>query len=98
MSTTNTSTTKKQKIPFNELKIQREIGSGSYGKVYLGKWKGISVALKFCELEGSVDEFISEINVQMYFDFHSNLLIFILCLFVCLFDYKIRMLNWIGLD
>jgi predicted Ser/Thr protein kinase len=80
----NTSTTKKQKIPFNELKIEREIGSGCYGKVYLGKWKGISVALKFCELEGNVDEFISEINVQMYFDFHLNLTIFILCLFVCL--------------
>jgi predicted Ser/Thr protein kinase len=47
----------KHKIPFNELKIEREIGSGYYGKVYLGKWKGISVALKFCELEGSVGEF-----------------------------------------
>jgi predicted Ser/Thr protein kinase len=67
----------KQKIPFNELKIEKEIGSGNYGKVYLGKWKEIPVALKFCEVEGNADEFLSEINIQMYFDFRLNFLFFL---------------------
>jgi predicted Ser/Thr protein kinase len=55
----------KQFIPFNELRIEDEIGQGRYGKVCLGKWGKTLVALKFCTVGGSVEDFIKEANVML---------------------------------
>jgi predicted Ser/Thr protein kinase len=39
-------------IPLNELETVQEIGSGTYGRVCVGKWKNkYRVALKFCQNE-----------------------------------------------
>lgn len=52
-------------ISFNEIVVEREIGEGSYGKVFLGKWNDAPVALKFCRNNVSIEEFNSEIKVMM---------------------------------
>jgi predicted Ser/Thr protein kinase len=49
---------------FDELAIEKEIGEGGYGKVYLGKWSGAPVALKFCRKKGKIDEFIKEVKLM----------------------------------
>ena len=33
-------------INFSELKIEKKISEGSYGKIYRGRWRGTIVALK----------------------------------------------------
>jgi hypothetical protein len=60
---------KDQQIPFNQLVIEKEIGLGRRGKVFLGSWKEKQVALKFCEVEGAIDEFVTEMNVLLYLHF-----------------------------
>jgi serine/threonine protein kinase len=57
---------KRSQISFNELTIEKEIAEGSYGKVYLGKWNGVSVALKFCKRKGNIDEFQNEVKLMLY--------------------------------
>jgi serine/threonine protein kinase len=44
----NSITNKEWKLPFEEIIIfhDRLLGEGQYGKVYLGKWRHIYVALK----------------------------------------------------
>jgi c-src tyrosine kinase len=73
-------------IPFEELILEKEIGRGHYGKVCLGRWKNISVALKFCRERGSMDDFIREANVMMYeptsFLFDSSTCICVLTAFL----------------
>jgi predicted Ser/Thr protein kinase len=51
-------------IAFTELVIEKEIGEGSYGKVYLGKWNHAPVALKFCRKKGKLDEFMHEVKLM----------------------------------
>jgi serine/threonine protein kinase len=53
-------------IPFKELILEKEIGEGSFGKVFLGKWNNISIALKFCRRKRKVEEFMKEVNLMMY--------------------------------
>jgi predicted Ser/Thr protein kinase len=60
------SATQYSAIPFKELLLEKEIGEGSFGKVFLGKWNNISVALKFCRRKGKVEEFMKEANLMMY--------------------------------
>ena len=53
-------------IPFHELRFERLINAGSYGKVYLGKWEEQTVAIKL--LEGTLSEaekqqFIREVAI-----------------------------------
>jgi serine/threonine protein kinase len=52
-------------IPLNELEIGSEIGSGTYGRVCVGKWKKnkYRIALKFCQNKGKIDEFMREANL-----------------------------------
>jgi hypothetical protein len=63
---------KRSQISFNELTIEKEIAEGSYGKVYLGKWNGVSVALKFCKRKGNLDEFLNEVKLMLYVLFILN--------------------------
>jgi hypothetical protein len=59
-------TWKHSQIGYNELVIEKEIGEGSYGKVYLGRWNDAPIALKFCRNKGNIDEFNSEIKIMVY--------------------------------
>jgi predicted Ser/Thr protein kinase len=60
------STKSQSQILFNELVVEKEIGEGSYGKVFLGKWNDAPVALKFCRNNVKIEEFIFEVKVMMY--------------------------------
>jgi predicted Ser/Thr protein kinase len=60
------SSIKHSQIPFNQLTVEKEIGEGSYGKVYLGKWSQASVALKFCQTKRDVANLFQELQVLMY--------------------------------
>jgi serine/threonine protein kinase len=62
------STSQYSQIPFNELVIGKEIGEGSFGRVYLGKWRSAFVALKFCQT-GKIDEFMKEMDLMTYLKF-----------------------------
>jgi len=33
-------------IPYSELKFEKQIGEGGYGKIYLGRWRELTVAIK----------------------------------------------------
>jgi predicted Ser/Thr protein kinase len=56
---------KRSQITFNELVVEKEIGEGSYGRVYAGKWNGAPVALKFCRNRTQLDEFMHEVRLMM---------------------------------
>jgi predicted Ser/Thr protein kinase len=72
VSTTNG---KKYLIPFTEIVIQKEIGEGSYGKVYVGHWKGNLVALKFCKKRGELEDFMKEVNLMIDLPSHPNIVL-----------------------
>jgi serine/threonine protein kinase len=61
------------RIPLNELEIGSEIGSGTYGRVYFGKWKSFRVALKFCQNQGKIDEFMKEASLMVSLPPHPNI-------------------------
>jgi serine/threonine protein kinase len=54
-------------IPYSELTVEKEIGAGSYGRVCLGRWNHGPVALKFCKKKDSIEDFVREVRVMMYF-------------------------------
>jgi serine/threonine protein kinase len=56
---------RRSQITFSELKIEKELGEGSYGKVCLGKWISAPVALKFCKKKGKMEDFMNEIRLMM---------------------------------
>ncbi len=58
------STDERMKIPYSDLKVIREIGSGAYGKVFLGEWQMTQVALKVSGISSS-EEFIREAELLM---------------------------------
>jgi serine/threonine protein kinase len=60
-------------IHFNEIVIEKEIGEGSYGKVFCGKWNDAPVALKFCRNKGTLINFVSEIKVMLELPPHPNI-------------------------
>jgi serine/threonine protein kinase len=59
-------------ITFTELIVERKIGTGSYGKVCLGKWNAAPVALKFCRKKGNVEDFMREIRLMIELPPHPN--------------------------
>jgi serine/threonine protein kinase len=61
-------------IPLNKLEIGSEIGSGTYGRVCVGKWKKnkYRVALKFCQNRGKIDEFMREPDLMISLPPHPN--------------------------
>jgi serine/threonine protein kinase len=66
LGSSSQSSLKHSQIPFNELVIEKKIGTGSYGKVCLGKWNTATVALKFCRKKEKLEDFMKEISVMMY--------------------------------
>jgi serine/threonine protein kinase len=56
------------------LEIENEIGSGTYGRVCVGKWKKnkYRVALKFCQNRGKFDEFLKEASLMISLPSHPN--------------------------
>jgi len=61
-------------IKFSELIVEKELGEGSYGHVYLGKWHAASVALKFCKQRGKMEEFMNEIKLMTNLPPHPNII------------------------
>jgi predicted Ser/Thr protein kinase len=62
----NITSLQRSQVPFSTLKIEKEIGEGSYGKLYLGKWNAAPVALKFCKQKDKMEDFMREIQLMMY--------------------------------
>jgi len=60
-------------ISFNEITVERKIGEGSYGEVFLGKWRNAYVALKFCAHKVNIDDFLREINILTNLPPHPNI-------------------------
>jgi serine/threonine protein kinase len=56
------------------LEIGRELGQGRYGRVCIGKWKtkNIRVALKFCQNQSDINEFMREMNLMISIPPHRN--------------------------
>jgi preprotein translocase subunit YajC/predicted Ser/Thr protein kinase len=64
--------TTKSFIPFEEIEVGEELGRGSYGKVRMGRWNDVVVALKFCKKKGKIDDFFKEINLMTALPSHPN--------------------------
>jgi len=62
----------KYQILFSDLEILREIGKGCYGRVCLGRWRGSSVALKFCKEKEGLDSFMKEADLMINLPPHPN--------------------------
>jgi hypothetical protein len=58
--------------PSSSLKLERELGAGSFGKVYVGKWQQTQVAFKFCNVPSKMDEFLREAALMMKLTPHPN--------------------------
>jgi predicted Ser/Thr protein kinase len=56
----------KNRIPFEQIEIEKELGKGSYGKVCLAKWNGAPVALKFCKEKEGLEDFLREVALVVY--------------------------------
>jgi hypothetical protein len=52
-------------ISFNEIAFEKEVGEGSYGKVWLGKWNKARVALKLCRRKGEIEDFMKEMKLML---------------------------------
>ena len=55
-------------VPYNEIEFKKEIGSGSFGKVFLGTWQRTSVAIKICSTmsKEQINDFLQEAKLMMY--------------------------------
>lgn len=55
-------------VPYTAIRFLREIGSGSFGRVYIGEWQKTTVAIKVCVslTEESTEDFIGEAGVMTY--------------------------------
>lgn len=59
-------------IVFADLIIEKEIGKGDYGRVCLGRWNNLPVALKFCKGKGSIQDFLNEAKAMIRVPPHRN--------------------------
>jgi hypothetical protein len=57
-------------IPYSELVFKRELGAGSFGKVFFGTWRKAEVALKLATLS-TWEDFAKEVKLTMYVDHAS---------------------------
>eukprot|EP00029_Vermamoeba_vermiformis_P009625 TRINITY_DN4868_c0_g1_i1.p1 TRINITY_DN4868_c0_g1~~TRINITY_DN4868_c0_g1_i1.p1 ORF type:complete len:708 (+),score=31.08 TRINITY_DN4868_c0_g1_i1:1542-3665(+) len=62
----------KMKIPSSSLQMTKEIGAGSYGKVFLGLWQGARVAIKVCATMGDTTAFFEEAALTIELPPHPN--------------------------
>jgi len=55
------------RIPFSEVIVDQEIGRGSFGTVYKGRWEGVQVAIKVCSTveQKQLNEFITEAKLML---------------------------------
>jgi predicted Ser/Thr protein kinase len=74
MSICEISTSLSGVIRFNDIFVEKEVGEGSYGKVYVGKWNGAHVALKFCKNKGQIEEFTNEMKLMIELPPHPNVI------------------------
>jgi hypothetical protein len=52
-------------IPWSRLVFKQEIGSGAFGKVYLGTWQSTQVAIKVSNSIGATEEFQKEARIMV---------------------------------
>jgi predicted Ser/Thr protein kinase len=64
---------KRLHIPYKSLVFIKEIGAGSYGKVFLGEWRGAKVAIKVNNQITDVDGFLAEAKLTLGIAPHPNL-------------------------
>jgi predicted Ser/Thr protein kinase len=64
---------KRMYIPYHSLSFTREIGAGSYGKVFLGEWRGAQVAIKVSNSTSDAEGFLSEAKLTLGITPHPNL-------------------------
>jgi serine/threonine protein kinase len=83
-------------IDFHEIQVGRQVGLGSYGAVYRGKWKGVEVAIKRFIKQKLDERRMLEFRAEMAFLselHHPNIVLFIGSLFlsdVCVYFYIYR--------
>jgi hypothetical protein len=68
----NTLADKSFLTPASSIKLDRELGSGSFGKVYDGKWQQTQVAFKYCNVPSKMEEFLHEAALMMKLTPHPN--------------------------
>jgi predicted Ser/Thr protein kinase len=61
-------------IPWSRLVFKQEIGSGAFGKVYLGTWQSTQVAIKVSNSIGATEEFQKEARIMVNIRPHPNVL------------------------
>lgn len=63
------------RIPFNEIKLSSEtLGSGSFGTVFKGRWRGRHVAVKQFKTREEIDSFLVEVK-QLSCVKHTNIVV-----------------------
>lgn len=64
----------KHSIPYYDLVFERLIEEGSFGKIYLGKWEGQTVAIKYLEgqlTDAQSQEFTREVQIMSELTHHN---------------------------
>jgi hypothetical protein len=64
------------RIPFNELRVEKEVEEVNNIRTALGKWNEAFVILKFCKLKKELEEFMTELKPIMYVITFPNLIPF----------------------
>jgi serine/threonine protein kinase len=63
------------RIPFKDLILKEEIGSGAYGKVYVGEWEKTEVAIKLNQRIANMENFLHEATLMVNLRPHPNVLL-----------------------
>lgn len=68
------SVTEKWLIPYTQLKIEKELGSGAFGAVYHGKYRHTTVAIKVTRsvAQRQLTAFVDEVKVMVNIPPHAN--------------------------
>eukprot|EP00029_Vermamoeba_vermiformis_P009922 TRINITY_DN510_c0_g3_i1.p1 TRINITY_DN510_c0_g3~~TRINITY_DN510_c0_g3_i1.p1 ORF type:complete len:1064 (+),score=137.54 TRINITY_DN510_c0_g3_i1:207-3398(+) len=63
--------TDRLKVPYSDLKFKTELGAGAYGKVFIGEWQLVKVALKI-NTSATGDDFAREAKLMVELRPHPN--------------------------